>query len=301
MLSEEGDGVLGPSGEVVARVGDETRLSGRLIRADSDLARQVEDSALGRCSGPYYMVGDDVTVVGPNELTELTMPNSDVVFRRDSTWKTSVLVAVPAVGFTGPGKMIIDGDCLLMDWKGPDFEERHVISWPPGFYPHIEDGTIEVRNGGGRTVARVGDNLKMTLLASGGASDGLYIPECDARLHSPIEIRNEDLPIVFPQHNDNIRSVSYISGRLEMVNGCIFVNDYIAIWPSSYTVRDMEDKVRVLDKDGKIVAQARRYEHPKQSISLKGRAVNRDDDYGRQIGKMISVDCPSADYWIVRD
>ena len=35
-------------------------------------------------------------------------------------------------------------------------------------------------------MARVGDRLKMTLLAAGGVGDGLYIPECDARLHSPI-------------------------------------------------------------------------------------------------------------------
>ena len=253
-LNQEGDtvSVRDQVGAVVARAGEEVRLSGRLIQADSDHARQIAESLPAKCTGPYYMIGDDVTVVGPDEPTELSLPNSNVVFQRRATWQTSVSVEVPAVGFTGPGEMVMEGDCLLMIWGEGDSEERHVISWPPGFYPHVEDGMIEVRNGGGRTVARVGDRLLMTLLAAG------YIPECDARLHSPIEIRNADLPIVFPQHNEGIGSVSYMEGRLEMVNGCIYVREKIAVWPSDYTMEEVE--VRIRDQDGKIVLQAGRYE-----------------------------------------
>ena len=95
-----------------------------------------------------------------------------------------------------------------------------------------------MRNGGGRTVARVGDRLKMTLLAAGGVGDGLYIPECDARLHSPIVIRNFDLPVAFPRHDEGIGSVSYTEGRLELRNGCIYVGSKIAVWPSDYTMEE---------------------------------------------------------------
>ena len=35
-----------------------------------------------------------------------------------------------------------------LEWN--DSVERHVINWPPGFHPHVEEGVIEVRNGGGR-------------------------------------------------------------------------------------------------------------------------------------------------------
>ena len=288
------------TGAVVASVGEEVRLSGRVMQADSDHARRIAESIPDKCAGPYFMIGDDITVIGPDEQTELSLPNSDVVFQRRATWQRSTRVAVPAVGFTGPGEMVMEGDCLLMLWEWNDSVERHVINWPPGFYPHIEDGMVEVRNGGGRTVARVGDMLEMTLLASGGVGDGLYIPECDARLHSPIKIRNADLPVVFPQHNDRIKSVSYTEGRLEMRNGCIYVGGKVAVWPSNYTMEETDDEVLVLDQDGRTVVRVGRYDRSRQSLRIKGRGVDRDDDYGIQIGRVIPVDCPSADYWIVK-
>ena len=251
-LYEEGDsvGVRDRTGAVVVSVGEEVRVSGRVISSDSDHARRVEKSVPAECVGPYYMVGDDVTVIGPDEQTEFTVPNSDVVFLRRKTWQRAATVAVPAVGYTGPGQMVMDGDCLLMIWKRGDDERRHVILWPPGFYPHLEDGVIEVRNGGGRRVARVGGMLKMTLLAAGGGGSGGYIPECDAQLHAPIEIRNLDLPANFPQHSGGVTSVSYIEGRLEMENGCIYVRGRVAVWPSDYTMEETDGEVRVLDQEG---------------------------------------------------
>ena len=301
-LHREGEvtSVRNQTDTIVASVGEEVRLSGRNIQADSEHARRIAESLPAGCAGPYYMVGDDVTVIGPGEPTELSLPNSDVVFRRRVTWQRSTIVAVPAVGFTGPGEMVMEGDCLLMLWEWNDSVERHVINWPPGFYPHIEDGMVEVRNGGGRTVARVGDRLKMTLLASGGVGDGLYIPECDARLHGPLQIRNFDLPVAFPQHGEGVGSVTYTEGRLEVRNGCIYVDSKIAVWPSDYVVEDADDEVRVLDQDGEIVIKVGRYDMESRDVRLKGRPVNRDDDYGIQIGRMIPVDCPSADYWIVK-
>ena len=53
--------------------------------------------------------------------------------------------------------MIADGDCLRVD-----DDERHMIIWPPLFTPHMGNGLIEIRNGDGGTVARVGDRLEMT-------------------------------------------------------------------------------------------------------------------------------------------
>ena len=301
-LNREGDAVSvkDETGVVAVSVGEEVRLSGRTVQADSDHADGIAESVPDRCVGPYYMIGDDVTVIGPDEPTELSMPNSDIVFQRRATWQRSTIVAIPAVGFTGPGELVMEGDCLLMLWEWNDSVERHVISWPPGFYPHVEDGLIEVRNGGGRTVARVGDRLKMTLLAAGGVGDGLYIPECDARLHSPIVIRKFDLPVAFPQHEEGVGSVSYTEGRLALRNGCIYVGGKIAVWPSDHTMEEIDDEIRVLDKDGEIVVQVGRYDMEHPNVRLKGRPVSRDDDYGMQIGRMISVDCPSADFWIVK-
>ena len=130
--------------------------------------------------------------------------------------------------------------------------------------------------------------------------DGLYIPECDARLHSPIVIRNFDLPVAFPQHNEGVGSVTYTEDRLELRNGCIYVGSKIAVWPSDYTMEEVDGEVRVLDPDRETVVQFGRYDMENRNIRLKGRPVNRDDDYGIQIGRMIPVDCPSADFWIVK-
>ena len=301
-MYQEGDAVSvkDRTGAVAVSVGEEVRLSGRNIQADSDHARRIAESIPEKCEGPYFMVGDDVTVIGPDEATELSLPNSDAVFQRRATWQRSTIVAVPAVGFTGPGELVMEGDCLLMLWEWNDSIERHVISWPPGFHPHVEDGVIEVRNGGGRTVARLGDTLRMTLLAAGGVGDGLYIPECDARLHSPIVIRNLDLPVAFPQHDEGVGSVSYTEGHLELRNGCMYVGGKVAVWPSDYTLEEADDVVRVLDQDRETVVQFGRYDMENRNIRLKGRPVNRDDDYGIEIGRMIPVDCPSADFWIVK-
>ena len=301
-LNQEGDkiSVRDQTGAFAASLGEEVRLSGRTIQVDSDHARRIAENVPAKCTGPYFMIGDDVTVIGPNEPTELSMPNSDVVFQRRATWQRSTIVAVPAVGFTGPGEMVMEGECLLMLWEWNDSVERHVINWPPGFHPHVEEGVIEVRNGGGRTVARVGDRLKMTLLAAGGVGDGLYIPECDARLHSPIVIRNFDLPVTFPRHDEGLGGVSYTEGRLELRNGCIYVGGKVAVWPSDYTMEETDDEVRVLDQDGEIVVQFGRYDMESPKVRLKGRPANRDDDYGIQIGRTISIDCPSADFWIVK-
>ena len=149
-------------------------------------------------------------------------------------------------------------------------------------------------------MARVRDRLKMTLLAAGGVGDGLYIPECDARLHGPIAIRNFDLPVAFPQHSEGVGSVSYTEGRLEMRNGCIYVDSKVAVWPSNYTMEETDDEVRVLDQDGRGAVQLGRYDMESPKVRLKGRPVNRDDDYSIQIGWMIPVGCPSADFWIVK-
>lgn len=85
-----------------------------------------------------------------------------------------------------------------------------------------------------------------------------------------------------------------------MRNGCIYVGSKIAVWPSDYTLEEAGDEVRVLDQDGTIVVQIGRYGMESRNVRLKGRLVNRDDDYGIQIGRRVNVDCPSTDYWIVK-
>ena len=71
--------------------------------------------------------------------------------------------------------MLLDGDCLrvgtspnLKRYPDPDRS-----CGPLGLTPHIEDGVVRVRNGAGRTVARVGDEIGM----GGGEVSASFVSE----------------------------------------------------------------------------------------------------------------------------
>ena len=55
------------------------------------------------------------------------------------------------------GELVHEGDCLRVNDA-----ERHMIIWPPLFTPHMLNGLVEIRDGDGMNVARVGDRLEMT-------------------------------------------------------------------------------------------------------------------------------------------
>ena len=50
-----------------------------------------------------------------------------------------------------------EGDCLRVNDP-----ESHMIVWHPLFTPHMRSGVVEIRDGDGLTVARVGDTLELT-------------------------------------------------------------------------------------------------------------------------------------------
>ena len=175
--------VLDEAGSMVAKLGDGVRFSGRSIGdsvwpvyadepgPDQPQARlrwqeqlkewqQVEREWQQRlsvdCPGPFLMVGDEVTVVVPDEPTVISIPGSTLVFpRRKSIQgpKESHLLA-------NTGELVLDGDCLRLG-HGNERARGALIEWPAGFAPYIEGGEVEIRNGAGRTMARVGDSIRV--------------------------------------------------------------------------------------------------------------------------------------------
>ena len=98
------------------------------------------------CSGPFLLIGDDATAVGPEEAGSHVVPGP-IYFpvnghARGSTSTMEALIE---------GDLALDEDCLRVD--------DALLIWPPGFRPHVEGDQVEVRNGGGKTIARVGDRL----------------------------------------------------------------------------------------------------------------------------------------------
>lgn len=94
-------------------------------------------------------------------------------------------------------ELFVENDCLLLGDRDAD-GERHVVRWPPGYHPHIgEDGVLEVRNGGGRTIGRVGDRLRIR--GTGGGA----LPECNSSWLGAIQVSNDDYPLVFNEHDSS--------------------------------------------------------------------------------------------------
>ena len=283
-------------GRSVAHVGDMVRFSGRLIDPGSDHAREIADNVSKKCPGPYYLVGDEANAIPSDEPEIVSVPGTSLYFQRKKTrkWKGPVedTLELPS----GPFELMRDGSCLVINYSG----EKVVPQWPAGFYPHIsEDGVIEIRNGGGRTIARVGDKLLMRGTTVGGS----HIPECNAGLWNVKDVRNTNLPIVFPQHDgdrDNPVSSS-IKGYMEARNGCLYILDHILIWPSDFTMNRTDDYIQILNDDNRIVGEAQ-VDDPigsRQWVSFKGHRVNQDDDLGRQIRQTLPIDCPHGDFWFV--
>lgn len=147
-------------GLIVARVGDTIRVTANgwspTRSGPADPPVTPIPLPLG-CDGPRLLVGDQVHATTTDEPTEIKLQGSTLFFPRQKT--PSKLVELELVLW--PGELVLDGDCLR--WR-PDWlpeTPRRTLVWPAGFTPHTEDGVVVVRNGGGRTVARVGETVSM--------------------------------------------------------------------------------------------------------------------------------------------
>ena len=136
--------VLSPSGRVAARVGDTVRVSGM------PAPKTWADASDLDCPGPYFLVGDDVSVVEQDEPSVVELPGSTLYFPRGERY-----TGLERELMLHRGRVGLSGNCLLLDQTNPP----RLVVWPPGFWPHIGEHGLEVRNSGGEVVARPGDVL----------------------------------------------------------------------------------------------------------------------------------------------
>ena len=188
-------------GQTVARVGDAVRFSGRWIEPPSWPLRGDEPGAHWRdrqllqdwrqqerlwqqrlsvdCPGPFLLVGDEVSVVGPNEPTAIPVPGSTLLFVREKSQRgqrESELVGDTA-------ELVLDGGCLRLG------RARAMVVWPAGFSPALEDGQLLIRNGAGRTIARVGDTLEV-IGAPNRAGRNPHVSRCPGAVWYVERLRN---------------------------------------------------------------------------------------------------------------
>ena len=146
--------VLDESGNVAGVDGEEAFLAGYEVRADDPAGRKISATLPLACPpGNFWIVGDEIGDL-KEQAGRLVVPleGSSLIFPRQSPglWRDDLSLS------TG-GDLLHEGDCLRVNDP-----ESHMIVWPPLFTPHMRSGVVEIRDGDGLTVARVGDTLELT-------------------------------------------------------------------------------------------------------------------------------------------
>ena len=217
--------VFNPSGQRVAQVGDYIRISGDGIHSEMHRGKQITRTLPSGCEGPIFLVGDDVTAIESDEPEVVPIPGSDIYFRRTKTEEVGLTPrSVPAYGYNRvPSTLTLEDDCILL--VNPN-GEKYVPEWPAGFTPHLESGVLEVRNGGGRTIGKVGARLRTRGSIARESQGGVNVSECGALLLYVESVINADLPLAFLKHGDRWKpdaeqTKHSIEGKIDVRNGCI--------------------------------------------------------------------------------
>ena len=146
--------VLDERGNLVGVEGREAVLAGHEVRANSPEGRAISDTLPLACPpGNFWIVGDEIGDL-KEQAGRLIVPleGSSLIFPRQSPglWDDDLSTSTK-------GELVDEGDCLRVNDA-----HRHMIVWPPLFTPHLSNGVVEIRDGDGDTVARVGDRLELT-------------------------------------------------------------------------------------------------------------------------------------------
>ena len=237
----------------------------RLSRATASY-QEAQDQGLIQgisedCAGPYYLVGDEVSAFDPNnEPTELGLSDPDVLFLRQRTVIASSRELLTAAGI---GELILDGQCLRL--KG----STTTIVWPAGFTPHARNDLVHVRNGAGRIIAQVGDEISM----GGGYSTRYDNEECPGGVFSANSIKVlPDVEVYFPKQDGTLgtdQEMERFVGKLVLDGKCLEVDTAfrvrdrvivpggrrLVIWPDTFTLNLEEEAVGIVDATGHIVAR----------------------------------------------
>ncbi len=262
-------------GRIAARVGDYIRLP--FLEAVS--YKEARDRGLIRglpadCAGPYELVSNDITAFNPNnEPTELRLLDPEIYFHRQ---KTKLPVEGPVEGpvevlfdeIVGPqiiGELVLDGHCLRLKIdSGPLVS----VVWPPGFAPHVHRGAVHVRNGAGRIVVRVGDEL-----ATGGGQKNVGHGGCPGPTSWIRSIKVlSDAEVYFPKQDGTLgtdQEMDRFEGKLIMDGKCLVVDSVIRyrdralfpgvrpllIWPDTFTLNLDDEVAGIVDATGRTVAR----------------------------------------------
>ena len=301
--TENGAGrIVDGAGRIAAHVGDHIRLSRATVRYQEAQDQGLIQGLSEECAGPYVLVGDEATAFDPNnEPTELRLSDPDLIFPRQTTTIANRRQLLTAAGI---GELVLEGNCLLL---GGGDGHGYTIIWPAGFTPHVEQGVVQVRNGAGRTIAKVGDRI-----ASGGGFSSSGYGDCPGGTFGIHSIKVlPDVEVYFPKQDGMLgidQEMEHFVGKLVLDRRCLKVDDvvrvrdrvimpggrHLLIWPEDFTL-SLEDEVAgVVDATGRVVARVG------DEIQFSSVAVTYEEAMDHSGKREIGPAC-SGGYWVVGD
>jgi hypothetical protein len=174
------------------------------------------------------------------------------------------------------GELVLVNGCLRVTGRYGDHEDSSLLIWPPDSSLGNHDGKLQIRDGMGQVVLRLGDEVYMgggfghpgvqTYLSQEvpDACPGPYwivgdwcytLTTYDVDNAAVLLVRQE------PTEGDPIGAESGLTGKLVNADGCLRVqehetnNSYLPLWPNYFTLRQQDGVVYVLDDAGKPFAQ----------------------------------------------
>ena len=257
--------VVDELGHVVARVGDYIRLSRATLTIQEAAERGWVRGLSENCAEPYFLVGDEVSVFEPGvEATTLRLSDPDIVFFRARTGVARYQTLMTAAGV---GELILDGECLRLK-SGFAREYWPTIIWPACFTPHVNEGVVEIRNGAGRVVAQVGDQI-----AGGGGFFDRSSRDCSGPVWHANKMKTlPDVEVYFPKQDGTLApeaGTELFSGKLILWEKCLRVADDVIrvkertyagispllMWPHDFELSMKDEVVGIVDGTGTVVAR----------------------------------------------
>ena len=252
-------------GRAVAQVGDHIRLSRATATFQQATKQGLIEGLSDDCAEPYFLVGDEVTAFDPTfEATELRLSDPDVVFSRAKTMISRHRVLMTAAGV---GELILDGHCLRLK-NSPNKSHWPTIIWPAGFTPHFNGDVVEIRNGAGRVVAQVGNQI-----AGGGGFFDRSSGDCSGPVWWANKLKTlPDVEVYFPKQDGTLvaeEGTELFAGKLVLYGKCLQIADDVIrvkertyagispliIWPHDFALSTEDGVVRIVDGTGSVVAR----------------------------------------------
>ena len=287
--------IVDATGRIVAHVGDDVRFSRTNVSFEQALDQEWIHGLSGDCSGPYWLVADEVAAVSHVDPVRPPDPEGPEVFfpQHDAPLGTD------DGGSYWAGQLILDEGCLRVevppDVNGPGGSS--LLIWPSGYTLSAEDRVVRVSDDNGRVAARVGDHIRLsraTVSYKEARDQGLLrgmSEDCGGPFYlvgdevtafdpdnEPRELRLSDPDVFFPRQRTVIatgRSQMLAEGGGELVldGQCLRLKggSTTVIWPAGFTPHVDQGVVQVRNGAGRIIAQVG------DKLSMGGGYFSRDD------------------------